>query len=104
MRRFDAPASGGSPTCHLRWADPLDSKRPDPTPRMPHRKYSQAHFDETAAELRGRLRTCCSGMSEEDFEAMIFEMTRVRLKYHALTGEPERPVRSAGDAGRPEAT
>lgn len=53
----------------------------------PHRRFSQETFDKTADQIRARMRHLCAHMSAADFESMIQEMTRVQLKYEAITAD-----------------
>lgn len=51
----------------------------------PHRRFSKETHDETAKQIRARMRHLCAHMSETDFDAMVEEMARVQLKYEAIT-------------------
>lgn len=53
----------------------------------PHRRFSRETFEKTSAQIRARMRHLCAHMSAADFESMIEEMTRVKLKYEALTAD-----------------
>ncbi len=53
----------------------------------PHRRFSRETFDKTANQIRARMRHLCAHMSAVDFESMIEDMTRVQLKYEAITAD-----------------
>ena len=51
--------------------------RPERRTRLHRREY----FDRVRAELAARLRGVCGAMAPAEFDALVRDMTRLRLKY-----------------------